>query len=181
MTFSLSLTESLEGQQVYRRSRNRFAPLIPFFSGAMALLFGWYAWHEADVFMAGAALYQAGFLVYGYFWRPRRFKARFRRQHGGVQSPPITYRFSEQGFTMGGSTGEQALVWGHLKGRLEGRTVWVFLLRVAAKRRFGLGRKEKTYLLVLPKSATQTPEGAREWAVVDAHFARPAGPPIALP
>lgn len=182
MTFSLSLADSIEGQRLYRRSRNRFAALMPGFFGVMVLLFAWYAWANVDVVMAGAAVYLVGFLIYDSFWRPLRFKANFRRNWGGDWAPPIIYEFSEEGFVLHAKNGESKLLWTHLKGRLEGPTVWVFLLPVAAKRRIrGVGAREKIYLLVIPKSAMQTPEGAREWAVVDAHFARPAGPPIAAP
>ncbi len=181
MTFSVSLDEWREGHRVFIRSRNRFAPLMPYFLCVLSLLFGFGFWLQPGIESGAITIGVLGGLIYDCVWIPRRNRKKFRRDCGGDWSAPITYEFSPAGFTVRSSNGESIVPWSSLSARLESRNVWVFVVPIGVARFPAWRDDRKSQLLFLPKRVTSSDEGAREWAVVDAHFARPASPPIASP
>ena len=173
MTFQLSLDEWMEGQQLLIHSRNHLKRytqmLFPYFFCLVGFVFV-----KTPNFICGLmCVGVAGGGLYDRFWLPYRRKAKFRRDCQGELTPPITYEFSEQGFVWRSRISNIEIPWSDLKARIEGQNVWIFILKTKDK--------ERSYGLIVPKRATESEEGRREWTIVDAAFAPPVGAPIAAP
>ena len=171
MIFSLSQDEWLEGQRLYARSLNRLNGVWSVISCLLAPFFIWYALARHDVVTGMVGLVVA----WGALDAPVLSRFRLHRRWKRIAPAGVigwSYLFEEQGFYFrtAGSGNGFSVRWDYVVRRLEGRHVWVLVT------------KDKTWrLFIIPKSATQTPEGAREWALVEAHFAPPKAPPIASP
>ena len=178
MTFVVTEKEWLEGIRIHARSQNRFLPLMPYFSGALAALFLFFQLINPD--WLGAIL--TAFFVWCFldvaFLASLRLRRMFRRYCPTGVTAPVTYQFSPDGFVVV-ADGEFPVRWNTISQRLEGPDVWVFVSIVAPP---SFWKAAPPQLLIIPKHATQSEEGKREWAIVDAYFAPPStSPPIASP
>jgi len=169
MTFSVSLAEWMEGQRVRAQTRpfaeKKFAVIPSLIAAGLIILSivvrDWRILYSVAVWLL---------LAIGSCSLPQINAALFRLQYGGNQTPPQTVRFEQGGVFYSSTRGERRIKWKHLAEPREGETVWVFTDRL-----YG-------YLLfIIPKHALQLPDAQREWAMVEAHFAKPDALPIALP
>lgn len=172
MTFQLSLDEWMEGQQLLTNARNHPLRVISLVSPYFFCLFGFVFLMTPNLVCGVICVGLAGGSLYDWFWLPYRRKATFRRDCQGDLTPPITYEFSEQGFLWRYRFGVIEVPWSDLKARIEGEKVWIFIINA---------RDKKSYGLMVAKRATESEEGRREWAIVDAAFAPLIPAPIAAP
>ncbi len=171
MMFSLSRDEWLEGQRLYARSLNRLNGVATAMFSLLALLFLCVALAQRN-FVPGmlGLIFAWGALDDPVFSR-LRLRTRWKRiaPEGVIR---WGYVFQTEGFLFrtGGDENGFSARWDCVVRRLEGRHVWVLVTN------------NKTFrLFIIPKRIIETPENASEWAIVEAHFAAPAAPPIALP
>lgn len=134
----------------------------------LALLFLWFALAQRNFIHAMLGLLFAWSALDGPVFSPLRLRTRWKRiaPEGAIR---WDYLFQTEGFLFRTGADENgfSVRWDCVVRRLEGRSVWVLVTN------------DKTFrLFIIPKRIIETTEGAREWAVVDAHF---AAPPIASP
>lgn len=102
---------------------------------------------------------------------PQLNAAQFRWRHGGEAPPLQTVRFEKEGVTFPWLNVERTVPWNRLSKPLEGELVWIFVSRL-----------DGHLLFSIPKRILLTPEGAREWAFAENHFApTPFAPPLVSP
>ena len=171
MMFSLSHDEWLEGQRLYARSLNRLSGVATVLFSLLTLLFLGFALARRDFFQGMLGLIFAWVALDGLIFYRLRLRRRWKRiaPEGVIR---WGYVFQTEGFLFqtGGAENGFSANWDCVVRRLEGRHVWAIVTN------------NKTYrLFIIPKRILQTPENASEWAIVEAHFAAPAAPPIASP
>lgn len=170
MTFQITLDERMEAHTVYARSQNRFWRVMPLFFGSIIALMSVGLWNEPSLIGGIWWALMVGIVLYAWVWEPYKIKRNFRRECGGNVTPPVSCKFYNEGFIWRFKTGEYQLPWEHIRKRVEGRTVWIFVVKA-----------KKPFFLILPKRALDSEEGRAEWAIVETVFAPRPSAPIAAP
>ncbi|BCM93845.1 hypothetical protein IAD21_05736 [Abditibacteriota bacterium] len=169
MTFSLHLSEYLEGWRIFGHSQNRLQGVLVgiFVSAACGtglLAIFQHNWHIGIATVIWLAMSMIGLGV-------RYIQvAGFRRRFRGDTTPRFSIRFERDGVFLPLSHGEILVSWSELAKPLEGQNVWIFITR-----------NHRRLVFIIPKRAIETTEGQREWIIVEEVFNPHTRPPIATP